>query len=841
MRRAARDHYSLPEAAQGVASRKRLAGYTMLAALLVASAAYAQTGPVTHTEEYRQVIGQARAGSHAWALQWLQKQVEQHPREPGLRHDQLIIAGWAGRHQEVMRLHQALPPEALPLPRAALAATARAYRDGKLWPTALGLYREGIRRFPNDRAFAAGEVMVLADMGDSQAALAQAQKLTQAFPDQPWSLITLSYAHRRAQQPYAALPAASRAYILAPDDAEAVREYVEVLVEARMAEAALRTARAHPSLISPALVRRLNADRAAELTRLASMPARQEGDRFAIADQALQKYEQLASTTPSASPAMASDAPNRLRIDRLLALHARHRMDQVVQEYEALQAQGVTVPPYALGVVADAYLDLRRPEQASELYLQLLRTEQASRREPTTHLSHQSGLFYSFVETERFDEAQQVMAAAVEEQPAWLLKKGTPLPHPNDLSLEAAHLAAMGQHYADDTEGAQARLEQLVAQAPGHSGLRSSLSQVYLVRGWPRRAERELKIAETQTPRAISVITAQAHTALALQEWEQAKMLIEHAQARYPENAHVKQLVRDWERHNRSELRISGHRGLASDSPVAGNGDVNIDAVIYTPPIGFNWRGFAGGGLANAEFEGQDIDYHWVRAGAEWRSRGLTVEAEASTHHYGQGSKMGARVQGTYELNDQWSISGQYAFRSRQTPLRALAAGITSNRLDAQLLWQANERRRWSLTVSPSRFSDGNRRMEVSISGSERLYTSPHIKLDGLVDIYGSHNTREDAPYFNPRADLSVLPALSLTHTLHRRYENVLEQRFTAGAGLYSQRHYGTGAILMLGYGLRYRFSETFNAGISITGISRPYDGQREREARIMFDLNIRF
>lgn len=62
-----------------------------------------------------------------------------------------------------------------------------------------------------------------------------------------------------------------------------------------------------------------------------------------------------------------------------------------------------------------------------------------------------------------------------------------------------------------------------------------------------------------------------------------------------------------------------------------------------------------------------------------------------------------------------------------------------------------------------------------------------------------------------------------------------------AGAGIYAQRGHGSGAIAALGYGLRYRFDELLEAGVDVTGISRPYDGKREREARVMFDLRIRF
>ena len=64
----------------------------------------------------------------------------------------------------------------------------------------------------------------------------------------------------------------------------------------------------------------------------------------------------------------------------------------------------------------------------------------------------------------------------------------------------------------------------------------------------------------------------------------------------------------------------AAHRRLpwpGSDSPVSGSGDFGIDAVIYTPPLDYNWRGFAGGGYANGDFEEGRGTYRWARAGAQ--------------------------------------------------------------------------------------------------------------------------------------------------------------------------------------------------------------------------------
>ncbi|WP_206363402.1 hypothetical protein [Cupriavidus necator] len=149
------------------------------------------------------------------------------------------------------------------------------------------------------------------------------------------------------------------------------------------------------------------------------------------------------------------------------------------------------------------------------------------------------------------------------------------------------------------------------------------------------------------------------------------------------------------------------------------------------------------------------------------------------------------------------------ALRSTGTPLQALKHGIYADTAQVYARWRRSEASEWMLTVAPSRFSDGNDRLEGGLSGVQRFYTAPHLKADLLVDLWASRNTRADTPYYNhPRADLFVLPSVRLTHTLSRRYETVWEQQFLAGTGAYSQRGFGTGAIVLVGYGQRLRTND---------------------------------
>lgn len=782
-------------------------------------------------------IQRARAGDHKTALAALRDRLAANPGDRRAAWDRIVIAGWAARPAEVLQGWEALgkPSDA---PAEALAAVARAYRDSQQWDDALARYREGRERFPRRADFSHGEVMVLADSGRTGEAIALGKHRVRAVPSDVDARLALVYACTRAAQPYEALFEADQAHALAPQRDDVAREYVRALQGAGMPEAALRLAMERPGLLDSLSLLELEGDVAAEQVRLADMPTRAESERFVIADRALASYAALIPRIRDAGP-RAEALLRRVRIDRLAALHARVRMRELVSEYEALRGEGVGVPSYALANVASAYLYLRQPEEAEALYRQVLDAQAAGNDEE--RLQAQTGLYYAHAEAQAFDPAGATVRQAQGEQRPWRWARGQPMRQPSDLWLQAELVGAQSRQQADDTVQAQQRLEEMVRKAPGHTGLRTALADVYRARNWPRAAENELKLAETMSPRSLSVQVQQGHAALELQEWRQAQQLRDDTIARFPEDLAAQRLDREWRVHNKSELRIEGYRGLANDSAVVGNGNFGIESVLYSPPVAYDWRAFGGIGHATGRFQEGSLDYTWARAGVQRRIRDLTLEGEVSTHWYGQGGKPGARLSADYDVSDRLQVGASAALRSTGTPLRALNQGIYADTLATYARWRPSERGEWMLTVAPSRFSDGNDRLEAGISGFQRVHTAPHLKADVLLDLWTTRNTRADTPYFNPRADLTVLPSVRLTHTLHRRYETAWEQQFLAGAGGYSQRGYGTGAILLIGYGQRFRTNDVFDVGATVTGTSRPYDGQRERELRIVFDLTYRF
>ncbi|CAI2788104.1 Poly-beta-1,6-N-acetyl-D-glucosamine export protein precursor [Serratia ficaria] len=781
-------------------------------------------------EHYDALIRQARAGNTGPVLAYLAQRRAAAGLNPQQRADFIQVAGWAGRDDEVIGLWQAggagLPPDA-----ASLAAVARAYRNQKQWQPSLRLWRAALRQAPADGGLRRGYAMTLADAGQDAQAQTEVAKLASSLDPAAWHL-TRAYVDQAGGRTWAALEHASRARSLAPSDAGIRAYYVTLLAANRVAEPALREG-VRLSL-PPEQLRRLQADEAAELVRLSFTDARGERQRFVVADRALARYDLLLAQWRPLPEAQANY--QQARIDRLGALLARYRMAEVVSGYEALLAEGRAVPDYAQRWAASAYLYLQRPDKAQAIFS---RVNEAAPEAVTA--DDATDLFYAQAEDERIDSAAALAQRVSRQYPYATRLYQLPTLAYNDDWLAGQTLLAQSRVYQRDLADAERQLTHLARTAPGNQGLRISLAGVYLARGWPRRAEEELKQAEGLEPRSLPLEIQQGYAAQELQEWRQLDMLADDAMRRAPESAAAQQLERQRRIHHLSELRISGNQGIDSDGPISGSHDFGMHAALYSPPIDENWRLFTGWGFSTGQFEeGKGINRD-LGAGAEWRSRGNWAEIEVANRNFGHGNQLGLRLSSWHDFNDQWRIGGSAARLSADTPLRAMANGISANGGNLWLRWQQNESRELRASVAPSRFSDGNNRLEYGVEGRQRLLSGARYRLDMNLTLAGSRNSRENTPYYNPQRDFTLLPSLTLDHSLYRHYQTEWSQQIQAGAGGYWQQGYARKPITQLGYGQRVSWGGVLDAGAMLQFEKHPYDGKRERNISVTFDLNYRF
>lgn len=790
---------------------------------------------------YDALIIQARNGNFTPALTQL-RQLSAERQTPGQVSDHLVIAGWAGQDAEVLKVYEAQGKNRN-LSTQALATVARTYRNQQQWAKAEAVYRQALLREPNNVDLQLGLALTQADGGQASEAVQRTRALVAAKPDEPNRRMALGYALTRAGLNYDALFEFDQAFIRAGDKPEVAREYIVALQKARLPEPALRLAAQRPGLLDPVTQRRLEGDLAAERVRMAEFATRTEKERYVIADRALQDYDTLlARWTPDAS---AHDDVVRWRIDRLGALKARARTAEVIREYETLTAEGVQLPTYAVRWVAASYLDQRQPEKAEPLYRQALSATDA---EPDDRVEDSTALFYALQESDKGVDAREVANTLANNQKPRVELKGLPIGNLNDAWMDAQQLSAQSGVYGGDLPGSEAGLDALVARAPGNVGLHLAQADMYRARDLPRRAEAILKETEAQVPRDIGLEVSQAYTAMDLQEWRQLDVLADDVIARNPDSRQVQRLQRLRNVHDMAEVRVEAYTGKSYGGgnngdvgAVTGSRDWGIESVIYTPPIDEDWRLFAGAGYATADFSEGTGQHRWQRVGVERRTRDMTLEAEVSNHSYGFGSKQGARVSIARDINDNWQYGGSLDYLSATTPLRALNADITANGGSGFIRWRANESREWKLSLSPSHFSDGNDRVETLLTGREGIYSSPGVQVDLGLEVSASRNSKADTVYFNPKSDFSVLPTVTVNHVLYHRYETQWSQQFQVGAGTYSQKDYSTGGVGLIGYGQRVRWNDVLEAGANLSLISRPYDGVRERDLRLLVDLTYRF
>ena len=790
---------------------------------------------------YDSLINQARSGNYGPALNLL-RQLPAERQTPGQVSDHLLIASWARQDAEVLSVYET-QGRSRTLTTQALATVARTYRNQQRWEPAIAVYRQALQREPNNPDLQLGLALTQADAGQTAEAVQRTRALVAAKPDDADRRMALGYALTRAGSTYDALCEFDQAFIRAGNKPEVAREYIIALQRARLPEPALRLAARRPGLLDPVTQRRLEGDLAAERVRMAEFASRSEKERYVIADRALKDYDQLLTAwTPDAT---AHDDVVRWRIDRLGALKARARTAEVIREYEALTAQGVQLPTYAVRWVAASYLDQRQPEKAAPLYRQAVTAPDA---DVGDHVKDSSALFYALLESDQVAEARAVATHLAETEKPRVELKGLPIGNPNDEWMDAQQLAAQAGTYGADLNASEESLEALGNKAPGSIGVRLAQAEMYRARDWPRRAEDSLKETENQSPRDIGVEMSHGFTALDLQEWRQLDLLTDDVVARAPENRQVQRLKRLRDVHDMAEVRVEAYTGKSfgggndqEAGAVSGSRDWGIETVIYTPPIDEDWRLFAGAGYGTADFAEGTGHHRWQRVGVERRTRDMTLEAEVSNHSYGFGSKQGARVSIARDINDHWQYGGSLDYLSATTPLRALNTDVTANGGSGFIRWRANESREWKLAVSPSHFSDGNNRVEALLTGREGVYSSPKVQVELGLDVSASRNSKEDTLYFNPKSDLGVLPTVTVNHVLYNRYETQWSQQFQVGAGTYSQRDYSTGGVGLIGYGQRLRWNDVLEAGANLSLVSRPYDGERERDLRLLVDLTYRF
>ena len=782
--------------------------------------------------DYDSLVLKARAGDTAPLLNWFG---QNRDRLDSDKHaDWLQVANWADDDRQVVDVWEALPASARnSLPERSLLAVARSYRNLQQWQDARLLWEEILRRNPHQQDARAGWIMSLTDAGDD----ALARQEADLFIQQHGSYLShqvRAYVLRGHGNEWEQLFAVIRLRDMpAGQNHDTDLMLMDTLKAARVSTPALE----HGSRLEPdaSVLRRLELDQAAELVRTAHTDSRGEKERHRIADRALARYADLLQQWQDQPH--TGDAILQARIDRLGALVARKHHKQAISEYEQLTQDGHVLPDYARRWAASAYLSNRQPDQAYLLLNELFSGTPASQLAP----EDAQELFFAALESERIAEGGALARAILTDSPYHRYHYGSPTPQPNDQWLTGQVLQGHFLQKSNRLDLAQTHNQQLTDGGPGNQGLRISHAETLLARGLPRAAERQLKIAEVVEPTHLMLERQQAYVAQRLQEWQQFDLLVDDVSRRSPEEPATQHLMRAHQVENMSELRLAGRKGISSGNPQTGSHDFSLYSALYGPRQHEHFRPFVGFDYGRGRFEEGRGNQRIYSLGVEYSRRDHWAELEASNHNARGGNKTGLRFSYWHDVNDHWRLGTDLERLSRDTPLRAIRNGVTSNQVGGYVRWYQNERREYTLGMSGSRFSDSNRRMNYSLSGKERLYSHPYLTLDLQPYLGISRNSSQEGAYYSPRRDIHLAPSLFADHVLHRHYDTLWRQQFLLGAGYYWQDGEDDGMSITAGYGQRYAANQVFDIGAMLIWGQQPYDGDREHDLSLTFDLNYRF
>jgi biofilm PGA synthesis protein PgaA len=772
-----------------------------------------------------QAVAAARTGQLEAAIRQLQELLKGHSPDPLVPMDLAVLLYQANHAKAATDVYEqagmVAPPE-----YAELAMT-RAYRDQRRFETAEQLARDGTARFPANGTWPVLLALVLADQKRTDEALRLLGSAAAAKAPPLERKLAEAYALRRAGQPLEALKATMDALQIDPASAEARREAAGLLRQIGGPNGAA-------ALMGPPPPLSLAADQAAAMVRWGSDirpddPAR----RYEGTDAALVKLDRLIAAA-KADPQAGSAILIQLRLDRMVALRDRKRMNEVVQEADAIRAGGHALPPYAERALADALLTLRRPEEAATSYAV------AAAADPSD-LEARYGLFYAQVEAEDFASAYRTVDQLLAGQPQWRYHLGDPSRHPNPDYSDAILAAGLARLYGDQLGEAAARIAPLAAAAPANPSYRLANAQVMSARGWPRDAEAEAQIAQSLDPINPEAEKTLAGIDLDRNHFAAAEARIRKLQALYPDDLQVQALVRQLEADKGAlfELDVRPAWTKGGGANAAGN-ELNVNARLWSPPVDDRWRTFTFDDYAYAHPEEGFVERHHAGAGVELRLPDVTATAYG-TYSAGELEKPGGGFTLDWSPNDRLTVGVGGEIFSINTPLRALFTNTTANEIGGHVSYRWHESREITVSAAYLDFSDGNEQKNGGLNVSQRLVDIPHFDLTGHLGLFASANSNQDVAYYSPERDLTASGGLQAEHVLWRHYDDSLVQAFTIDAGAYAEKGFGTGWVGSVGYEHRWRFDPMTEIRYGVVLGRHVFDGDPEQSVAVTFGLSQRF
>lgn len=727
-------------------------------------------------------------------------------------HDLLSVLSWQGSYRRVLALAPQLQTQTAPA--YVLQAVARSARGVGDFDAAVNWYQLTLTQDPHAMDALAGLALTYADAGRPVEARAAFESLNDTFRNSVRGGLINAYLLRSSGNHPEALTAYDRILDREAHNREALRGKLHTLQAMLLPQQALALAARYPGLADEAELDTLYADRAALWVRWGERSRAQGNERFRDLDEALRLLDANLARFPADSPLWQVT-----QFDRIVALRARARHEDVVAVYHELGLPDESLPVYVLRSVAGSRLALREPEEARRLYDLALAT---AGEDFDLNLER----FYALVELENHAAARSVSEALVASQAIWRSVPGSRVIKHNPRRLKAEIALALSYAYADQLEAAEATLSDMLLEAPHNTDIRQELANVYRWRGWPRQSLFEYRQVDAVEPELLSAQVGLANALLDLHRGQEFERRFAGLQADYADHPGVRRLARRHELYHRNEIVIDADGGESSGEQF-GSRQHQSDARVYLGGTGYRWRPFAQLHDARAEFSEGVARRRRAGLGIAYRQPGHSAYATIVSSLEGD-ARTGLSAGYGWEVNDRWRFDGLIESASHALPLRAYRQGTDADRLRMSARYRRNETLRVGLSGEAMDFSDGNFRTAWLLDASRRILNRPAWKIDLTGNLFASANDRSDVGYFSPSSDRSISLGIDSRWRLYRRYERSFEHRLLLNAGRYTQSGFAGGNVGSIEYQHILQLSEALQFHYGLRRVRALYDGTFE-------------
>ncbi len=488
-------------------------------------------------------------------------------------------------------------------------------------------------------------------------------------------------------------------------------------------------------------------------------------------------------------------------------------MREALEQYEILQDMDREIPYWALNAAADACLYLEKPKQAVALYKECLD------RRPPDPFNPLMGLFYAYQDLRDWEHAGQTWKRIDER-----LQSGRELhkwQRPEAVSAQGWYLV-----YRDELREAEDYFESYVNQAGMNTSFRAGLGHTYLLRGWPRKALEEFRIAHAIYPKDVDVETG---TILALNELnykEEARAEAAKLLRMFPTNKHV------LDTHEMLQVEDMHEFSTETDFLEENEGatEYRIKSTLKETlhPLFKLYQEVVWQETSEEDTPEGKQEFEWKRAGIghEWIVLPQLVWKQAVTFDFEEFDELGYYTTLSWRPTDRLSLDAGYDSFYLDIPLRARAKGIEGESTFLNVHFHQSDERYFGAGTGYIWYDDGNLNTYYRLYGDQSVLNTPDFKIRLGAELYHSRNRESHKDYFSPSHDLS----LTLTPTLHwihlLRYDKEVRSSIYPRLGAYRQNTYACHTIGGATYEQLIRLSKTFELTWAVSWDRKIYDGE---------------